>query len=293
MRYVCKCTNNRTKIVAKKMLGFDKCEIQLFSDFIINGVANPGDYCDNVLNEGFDVVSVHSPLCKEDELFIYGCPQLIDLLHPERFIVMENTFKVAQYCADICQHPVKAVFHNSETFYCLETTGALNNVVGILNELFIKYPSVIFEIENVTPVADDKFISGNFEECASIIKYLSQYFGESVKIVIDTCHALSTTRMAKRLERYNLPDVEDIFTYGGAYCGTVHLANCKEYGYENGQHGTGFMIHDKLLCKKLLRYIQENCPNADIVLEIQEADYIENANVKDTLETLKIIEGDI
>lgn len=289
--YTFKTILDKNETLGKFNKGARKFEIQLLDNFMEKGF-NLKKAFDEFDKKEVDVISVHSPISWNlDNGTIY-------LEHLTSDYYKELFFKVcefAQLFADYYKHPVNVIIHNSFRFenYML-IPSLLEGIIEIINLVSEQYPDIIVEIENTTPMSIDYsinpyFCSGVLFENVEIVKYLNKNCKKAIcKTVIDVCHYLTSIRVIK-LTTYRKFSLEDLFITHHGIVGTIHLANVKDLGVRNGEHGCGFekTKEDINLLKEVLSYIDKYAKDADICLEISEKDYY---NTPDLFKTVELIE---
>lgn len=107
--------------------------------------------------------------------------------------------------------------------------------------------------------------------------------------VLDTCHAMLTLRKHTPENEYCL---EDYFRAHGSDCRIIHFANSRMPD-EGLNHGCGFdTAEERALARMLYDMARKYTPNADIVVEMAEADYTDAVNFRGALALLRGFEDE-
>lgn len=82
----------------------------------------------------------------------------------------------------------------------------------------------------------------------------------------------------------NTPSIEDYFREFAETTNVCHFSDCVGFGLKSQEHGVGFK--SELMFKVYYRYFKKYMSNADLVIEMQEEDYLDCKNLKHTLKLI-------
>lgn len=225
-----------------------------------------------------EIVSVHSPFFKPKT------PTRIEyVLHDLKTV--KDTFSLA--------HDIGFLYENSDlplvyhTDMCKSSSWLIPKVGEVLDDILSEYYKVRLCIENSTSIRDID-TEKQFEIVPFVVKELNKYTDEYVYSCLDICHANVVCRTLKAVG-YDKPyELSDYFKAFSDDCALIHLANTLNNGYSDGEHGCAFQPSDKAELKEILKLARKYTPEAKIVLEVSETDYV---NRPDALRTLKTVQS--
>lgn len=295
MKIVAKASEKIEQLNDRINKGFKYIELQLTEDFIKEDI-NIYSYLKNVLSENFDVVSVHMPLMKGEDINL-------EYLSYEKYkISFENCCKLSNEIGKYYKHDITIVLHNNFNLDMYERMPILfDTVVNTLFKMLNKYDNINISLENVLPITEDYntvfFRNTNFDENVRLTKYLNKMYGKTrFYNTLDICHALSHMEFLKAysiddtFKKYML-NLEDYFIAFKDTINNIHLNNIKSFGVGKGKHGTGFdkdSKEDMMLLNEIMELYKKYNYSCNLVIETNEEDY-NNAviaeNVKNILES--------
>lgn len=295
--YTFKTILNKKETDGKKQKGAKIFEIQLLKDFLDEDFDVIKAF-ENFEKNDCDVKTIHSPLdLSIDNGTIYlehiTCNFFKDLFF--------KTCLFAHLFAEYYNHPVNVIIHNGFRFKNYIMIPSLTEeIIKIMNNIIDKFPDIYIEIENTVPMSieySDKpyFNSGVLFDNIEIVNFLNEKCKKSIfKTVIDVCHYLTTIEVFKRITNENYT-LEDFFKEHQNVIGTIHLANLKGLGINEGEHGCYYSEskEDISLLKEVLFLIDKYAKDADICLEISEKDYFKCPDLFTTVELIEKIKKGI
>lgn len=277
---VCKAAPVPTELTGRVSSGFKNVEIHLeephISDMIATSIVRR-----NVLKSGLNVVGIHAPLKHE---------KLVNTLIPEVCInsgirgEVSNTLWLAQQLAEEMGHKVYVVLHVLSSVELLKQEGLIwDNILSFFRKSIHEYPDVVYSFENITPICEvGTFVSGACLENVSICKALREELGQTwFFTTLDTCHALTTTRMYNLLSEYDndivYPKFADFAGSNRKYINNVHLSYVEQLGFAPGTHGIAHDLSNQTSrehfneCMEYITSLSGDIPY--ITLEVREQDY--------------------
>ena len=277
---VCKAAPLPAELNGRVSIGFKNVEIHLeewhVRDNIVSAVARR-----NILQSGLNVVGVHAPL-KHDELVNTLIPEVC--INSDIRGEVSRTLSLAQDLADVMKHKVYVVLHSLSSVELLKQEG---QVWDSISNFFLKsiheYPDVVYTFENITPICElGAFVSGSCFENVSICKALREEIGQSYFFTtLDTCHALTTTRMYNLLNEYDnniiCPKFDTFADINRKYVNNIHLSYVEQLGFAPGTHGISHDLANRESydhfneCMEYITSLSDNMPH--ITLEVKEQDY--------------------
>ena len=261
--------------------GVTKCNWQLFEGDLVD----PDAAVRKIKSLGVEVVSLHSPFSAG-----WDAPLIENFCKDP---LQSRILVTAEYIASALGKNLPIVFHTRlpyrDMYYVREIACKLTKVLEYCPHLTLLLENCAFyhELE-----CDLKEIP---KQVPLIVKEFNRHMPLTrVYSCFDFCHANIVNKVGELLVNEGIntsgvPTVEDFCKEMGKDCRLVHLANCRNYGVAKRDHGTGFGVEDKDLLTTYLNMCTEYLPNAQIVLEISEADYTTRPEACKTLETLSLI----
>lgn len=277
---VCKSAPVPVELVGRVNSGFKNVEIHLEEQHVMNRLVTAMTKRD-ILQSGLNVVGVHAPL-KHDKLVNTLIPEVC--INSDIRGEVSSTLSLAQELADAMKHKVYVVLHALSSAELLKQEGPVWNIMLSFFEKSIhEYPDVMYTFENITPICEVRtFVSGSYLENVSICKTLREEFGQSYFFTtLDTCHALTTTRMYDVISKYDsgvvCPRFADFADNNRKYVNNVHLSYVQQLGFVPGTHGIAHDLSNRLsrehfnVCMEYITSLFSNMPY--ITLEVSEQDY--------------------
>lgn len=277
---VCKAAPLPAELNGRVSNGFKNVEIHLeewhVRDNIVSAIARR-----NILQSGLNVVGVHAPL-KHDELVNTLIPEVC--INSDIRGEVSRTLSLAQDLAEAMKHKVYVVLHSLSSVELLKQEGqAWDSILSFFLKSIHEYPDVIYTFENITPICEvGTFVSGSCFENVSICKALREEIGQSYFFTtLDTCHALTTTRMYNLLNEYDnnivCPKFDTFADINRKYVNNIHLSYVEQLGFAPGTHGISHDLTNRESydhfneCMEYITSLSGNMPH--ITLEVREQDY--------------------
>lgn len=305
MHVVAKAAPKYAELLDRVNKGFHYLELQLLNDGIEQALDNikraKEDLEEKAKVQGFDILSVHTPLIQPSELNSRQDISIEYLTEKTQYKSFESTLKIAQTLAESQGHTVNVVVHNGLSAEQYRFIPVLcDELAYIFDELFCTYDKVKVLIENVTPITSSDY------KCNGVYvsdgAYIAEYLNKAVQkdkfaLTFDTCHWIMTKNdyyntldasERTKLEDFELRDFsfDTVFKQFSNYIQNIHLNSLIGFGDINGKHGTKLTEQDKFWLDELFdAYSKYNC-KALITLEIAEENYL---NTKDLTESYEII----
>ena len=277
---VCKAAPLPAELNGRVSNGFKNVEIHLeewhVMDNIVSAIARR-----NILQSGLNVVGVHAPL-KHDELVNTLIPEVC--INSDIRGEVSRTLSLAQDLAEVMKHKVYVVLHSLSSVELLKQEGQVwDSILSFFLKSIHEYPDVIYTFENITPICEvGTFVSGSCFENVSICKALREEIGQSYFFTtLDTCHALTTTRMYNLLNEYDnnivCPKFDTFADINRKYVNNIHLSYVEQLGFAPGTHGISHDLTNRESydhfneCMEYITSLSGNMPH--ITLEVREQDY--------------------
>lgn len=191
---------------------------------------------------------------------------------------------LAQDLADVMKHKVYVVLHSLSSVELLKQEGQVwDSILSFFLKSIHEYPDVIYTFENITPICEvGAFVSGSCFENVSICKALREEIGQPYFFTtLDTCHALTTTRMFNLLSEYDnniiCPKFDTFADINRKYVNNIHLSYVEQLGFAPGTHGISHDLANRESydhfneCMEYITSLSDNMPH--ITLEVKEQDY--------------------
>lgn len=281
------------EIREKIKCGCDGLEFNLQNDFLRKGSCFETCYLQELFTM-YNVEVVHVPFYEEGQVM-----NMEHVFQHRDIRPIRNVFRLAQYCADIWKHRVLVVIHTSLSFFdFMEFELFRNRLEQELQRLFDEFPKTDLAIENVVPMEykasgheSPRLCNGTFTDIVNIVYYLRERFGERVGSVLDICHAAMTEKYmnillaaSDFLPHSHVPQhldysMEHYFHINKDICKLIHFNDFTGNGYMQN-HGTVF--HDQKKVAALIELYQKYGYECPLTLEIQEKDYRDCVNYRQT-----------
>lgn len=285
MIIVGKSNLNKEHLIKRVEGGINHIEIQLLKDFEEQSIRELTDIIFSI--EHLIIESVHTPLG-------YKTPIRIEHLSSTQFFhIIEKTCDFANQIGEKYNKQIPVVIHigvDLEELMIFDLSW--NLIVERLNYLLNRYHFISFSIENESFISckDFKFKTGNgfiFQNVELVEILREKLNNKNLNTTFDTCHAFATLKTISVLKNVGLcyPDIsiENYFEANEDYCNIIHLADIENGGFyqDDGtpSHGITFLPKRKLLLEALLDYCMEYMPEAKLVIEIHEEDYLNAPNL--------------
>lgn len=235
--------------------------------------------------------AVHAPMMRDFN---------VESLGSER--AKERLKLVSQLAANMHQihhKPVIVVIHQELSAEQLLAYGLIQGIKNTLKELLSEFPMIEFAFENLTPlgIEDGNLITRNsyFDAPVKLASYLRSSLNTNrIGTVLDTCHMLSTIRIANELSCYGplrQYHIEDFFSLYQDTLKLVHLTNATGFGFGEN-HGTVFKSEEDIeILKEILNCAIKIEFKNPITLEIVEENHASAllySEVRDVLMSLGI-----
>lgn len=282
MDILLKSSINEKELNYKKTLN-KNIEIQLLNEFLKSNLSSEEVY-ERIKKSELDIKVIHTPLINHEDV------DLLDILVQElKYELFLKTCLLAEYIADKEDEIITVVIHNSDSLETYRKLGLLEKLNNLLKEVTSICPHIKIALENVIPITTNNgTIKGRtafLYEGAELSKYLNENgLNGKIGTVLDTCHAIISIKFLK----YCGQDVslEDFFKWNKDEIMLIHLANTKNFGYLDGEHGCAFSENESDMIKldefyKLYLKYNYKCP---VTIEVYEKDY---CNCKNYIETYK------
>ena len=272
-----------------------KCEIQLFTEF-----ENRNDCVDKLYStiigiDGLDVLCVHAPLIKGEELNIEY------ITNPNDYFMFEKTVVLASKLSQYYGHEVKVIFHTELAKGLYDKFPNLYEAIRKFMEFSLSLPgNLIICIENLIPfkVVKDKsivFRNGVVDDNIYLVKSLREDLkSENIRTVLDTCHMLTSIHYVQKLFEDDMDCVityseEEYFKMNAPYVGLIHLSDVIGLGLRTMTHGIAFKEDRLNVMEMFMTYYKKYGYNCDVTLEIQENDYTNKLNLENNICYIKDI----
>lgn len=186
--------------------------------------------------------------------------------------------------------------HASDTYKQIrENVQIFDKLIKMFERSISEYPLLNYAIENVVLMADlntFRIATNVYNECIPLVNVLNEYFGISYNYfgtVLDTCHAVSTIRtynnILKNYPEVKVPTIDDYFAEYKDTAKLIHLADVVNLGLRKEEHGIVF--NDKEVMKQYVDLYKKHNYDCNIVLEIQESDYLISQNLLNNYKMLQ------
>ena len=235
----------------------------------------------NILQSDLNVVGIHAPL-KHDKLVNTLIPEVC--INSDIRGEVSRTLSLAQDLAEVMKHKVYVVLHSLSSVELLKQEGQVwDSILSFFLKSIHEYPDVVYTFENITPICEvGTFVSGSCFENVSICKALREEIGQAYFFTtLDTCHALTTTRMFNLLSEYDnnivCPKFDTFADINRKYVNNIHLSYVEQLGFAPGTHGIAHDLanHEAYShfneCMEYITSLSGNMPY--ITLEVREQDY--------------------
>lgn len=268
------------QIMSKLEYGFKDIEIQLYhhlSDDDINIVVN-------AIQQGANVNVIHSSLIPMNSDAQTSVSLKKILAYEESLEYVEDTFKIADICAKLLNHPVGVLLHNgfsdSDTLYFSKP---IKTVVQSIIKIYENYKeNTYILIENETVFLKDMNQNKSFREKGTaisqnfVINLFKKYGVNDVFAVVDTCHLMMDNIYQNRMFQTDYKiDWDKTFKEMKDFkipVGLIHLSKCEKDGLGK-DHGLPFDENSQKELCDILEAKHKYYPNAQITLEVYEDDY--------------------
>lgn len=278
-------------IDAKHKIGCDGIEIQLLGELkgqkehewkIATDVFNINEF----IGKGIEVV--HAPIFKKHDALIEHMADFEDVQ------LLISVFTIAQKIAEAENKNIYVIFHSETTFDILDDlSNNFNRIANMLESLLLMFPRTILCIENVTPFRNLSStgvrLCNNYHlDCVELVKKLREKLNTTrIGLVLDTCHQAITEKYMTAIYREAEMDSPDysLTAYVKAYApyiNIMHVADFAGNGYGKHMHGIGFTEETKQKLFDILKIHDELVPDCIVTLEVEEDDYLVNANYSKT-----------
>lgn len=269
MRIVCKSALDNKQIDSRVNLKVENVEIQLLNfDFMS---------IPEVEERGINVTSIHTPLINHDALYIEDLlmDNIYDYIH--KLISGLNAYR-----------PVTLVFHSD---YIIKENSLLE-LSRRIKELYSINDNISFTIENSSFVRLNKSHGVTTSKAfgtypVEMVKQLRELVGtDRIYNTLDITHAESSIKGISLFGLYGIKNIEKYFELYSETTNICHFAKCRGTGIESKDHGIGFSNYRDF--KKHYELFLKYMPNADLVIEMCENDYIKCPNLSKTIEYIDI-----
>lgn len=208
------------------------------------------------------------------------------------------TFEVGNFCGEIQGMGVGVIIHKYKV--TLTDEGEVRYYYKMLNE----YPSTFLLLENCMDFQKDKNSAlivepiNLFLDYVATVKRILKIYEDRIWALIDTTHLIADMRLHKKIQKMGIPleivSIIDVFSKRADIIKGVHLAYA--YGCGSNLNQTGSFISKKkkhgipfkgdssaeLILVNLIHCIERYLDaDADIVLEVDEEDYLNPTNYGD------------
>ena len=255
--------------------GNGQVEIQLLQQDIINR-KSPIEVYNMIKTSGCTLYSIRAPINNKNEFL------LSDILDDSKYEILEYCFTLAQYYGINENKIIPVIIHSARDLKELICMNCLETLRLKIYSLLNKYPNTKLYIENLIPLipTNEGFIGASsitsgVPELVSSLQ--GEYYVDRIKSVLDITHAQITINTLKLC---NLSyDLEDYFKWNRDVIGQIHLAQGKNYGFGENEHGDLLDLprDHKLLIKICSLYKSYNY-NVPIVIEVSELDLLDAPN---------------
>lgn len=263
----------------------NRIEIQLLKDFGTNEWRTDSFFQFLKENPQVSIDFLHTPLKGAEEV------DLIDIHADEIYSIFSQTFAFASEIQSVTNKPITVVCHYSGSFERLKNNEcALSTFIFKFASLINSYPEVKVAIENIIPITENgETREGGFKtDNVELVKFLRQILHAEDRIftVLDTCHAIVTDRTMQLCGLPRVP-LEMFFKENQDTIALVHLANVRNLGYRNFEHGIGFTSpEDAHLLNEIDSLYKQFGNNCAVTIEVQERDYLERFEYQATVNAL-------
>lgn len=271
-------------------------EIQLLNEYVGQNRCNRELL--NVIKSVPDanILAIHTPIVNKLSLNIE------EIESPNTYFNLMETVSLANMVGEYENKPIKVICHTAFSYPLYKAfPSILNRIELVVHKILSEYPRVTLCIENVIPCENNNngliFRNGCLYDNVLLVKHLQELFSNSerIKTVLDTCHLVTTTRTLDLIFKNTYPDIsnnisiESFFKENKDVIGLIHLADVKNLGLSNGEHGIKFEQERLSEMKTLIDLYYKYNYDCDITIEIVEDDYTINNNFKQNYEDLKSI----
>ena len=288
MRILVKSAPKTNNFLAKVKNKTNLIEVQIISWFTDEQMVKDS------MRQDIDIINVHTPLLENGEGQLTDGVNLDEFRSPFTYKVLVDTCIYAEKLAEYYNHDIRVIVHNGWSIADWQKSGQIDNLAKMFKGIIENYPHLNFAIENITPIGRHGFKTGCWPEDAA---YVAAELNKKLKTkkfttVIDICHLLMTNyvieQSVKSSTRIHTRTIDELFKQSNGLCSVIHLNNKIGDGME-GNHGTPFTNseEDKALLTEILTAYAKYTPNADIVIEVKEDDYLNCVNCYETIETLQ------
>lgn len=290
---VAKSAVNKEQLENKREIGFEYIELQLMDDFISRSVEELLGVTKEV--EGLTYVSVHAPLGK-------SAYNLEDLSLAE---VKTSFRKMCEFANELGNRQgivvdviLHSEFSNNEFKKFPEVKKQCYfEILQVLHQLH----KINICLENLVPLIINKegqvFLRNNFfNQNIEFAEELNLHF-DSPRIftVLDTCHMMATINFFKMLglTRFFDKDIEDFFKANAGKAHIIHVCNAKGLALEDeSAHGLPFdsnIKSDMYTLNIIIENWVKYTPEAKLVLEVAETNYLNCENSVKTKKSVEIV----
>ena len=278
MKIFAKAAFDRAQIESKMKLGAAGIELHLFS-------ANDSFFDEkwHELAPTEDIHAIHMPFTVDAN----GRCTDIPIENPTALNILTMVCDRAQYLSSAWGRDIHVIVHLLSPITCLYAVGIYEHLVEQLRHLAGRYSGVTICIENVPEM---------ITEPLSFIRLARDISLPNVGTCIDICHLMMTERASQSvdvigIDRYSF---DDYFTKETQH---VHLSRAiwSPAGFGRGSgHGAPFVSASDPILRNTFRKIQTTAPDAMVVIETLESDYVtgnENFTITQTVckETLTLM----
>ncbi len=259
----------------RKRKGVKEIELHLI-ETDIDTAEKRANVINNMKEVGLEVRIVHTPI---DRKF-----KLEGLATEYGSKIIEDSCILANDIGLLSGKDINVVIHHELNLETIKVWGIYDIILEKVDYLLKTYPNIIIDLENETVYElfggafglRNSYGNQNLYICEELRKDLQT---DRIGLVLDTCHAISSIRLLQHLVDEGickpLDLYEDYFKEYSKYLDVIHLANARDYGYDDN-HGIGFYTDEDMeLLKEIVNYIKDIKFDGKLTLEVQEENYLD------------------
>lgn len=302
-----KCSFNKEQLLCSIKKGLHSLEFHTnYSDF--NGDIDFSEIREILKNNNVSCHAVHAPI--RDSKGILESISIGTFHKEQRKDNIELFKKCIQVANYLCEDGTPIVVSHIGTGYCITDNNHTNlsksdidvcikeaeEDLTIINEYIVEnYPNTIFVVENMpsmTYASANQLYSWYFGCKEDLPQFIESLNLTNIKTCLDICHLTTTMRIDKIHNPYNNISLDYYIEKYSKTLGLIHLNNCINLGEKLEWHSQPLLKESnddvKLLSEfftAMLKY-NVNCP---ISLEINDVDYLTQANTDKTIECIEYV----
>lgn len=264
---VAKSSKDIKQLEHRKELGVFNIELQLL-DFDVVDISKLEK------DSGVNIVNVHTPLTKDYDF------DIMDILEDNKYNYIRELFN----CMNTW-HKINVIVHYGKSCSNFDLlTSRIKSLLEINKNIDIcieNLPMMDIDKKSGDTIINNFYYKGVIELIEKLRVCLST---NRIYAVLDTCHAIANINVNK--DSSDAPhSLHNYFRDYAKYCNICHFADCVNYGLEPSEHGIGFKTYEAF--ERVYELHSKYVSNALLVIEMQEEDYMNCKNLKQTLEYIR------